>query len=111
MDNSIKAIIIGASVVITLVIVSIGFLVLRQGQEAAGGAIDQIGKLNSQMSEADKTMYDGREVSGSEVVNVLSRFKNENIGIIVKTGKNTGGSSYIRSLTVEGDGITLHFIN
>ncbi|MCX7920457.1 MAG: hypothetical protein N3B21_00320 [Clostridia bacterium] len=103
MDNSIKAIIIGASVVICLVIVSIGFLVLRQGQDTAKVAVNKIDQMNGDLKDSDKTMYDGLEVSGSEVVNALNKFKKENIGIQVKTSKDASGTWYIYNVTLASD--------
>jgi len=43
-------------------------------------------------------MYDGMEIRGSEVVNVLRKFKDEYIGIYVETKKN-GGLWYIHNVT------------
>ena len=33
-------------------------------------------------------MYDGTEVSGSEVLNVIRKFSDETMGILVQTNKN-----------------------
>jgi len=99
MENSLKAIIIGAGVVITMIVVSIGFLLMRSGQSTAQNAINRLDQISSEMSESEYTMYDGMEVSGSEVVNVLRKFKDEYIGIQVETKKN-GGKWYIHNVTL-----------
>jgi len=99
MENSLKAIIIGAGVVITMIVVSIGFLLMRSGQSTAQNAINRLDQISSEMSESQYTMYDGMEIRGSEVVNVLRKFKDEYIGICVKTKKNGGGTWYIHSVT------------
>ncbi|MDI9483331.1 MAG: hypothetical protein QM315_09120, partial [Bacillota bacterium] len=80
MENSLKAIIIGAGVVITMIVVSIGFLLMRSGQSTAQNAINRLDQISSEMSESQYTMYDGMEIRGSEVVNVLRKFKDEYIG-------------------------------
>lgn len=103
MENSLKAIIIGAGVVITLIVVSIGFLLMRSGQDTAQNAINQLGGINKEMSESQYTNYDGLEVRGSEVVNVLKRFKDEYIGIQVITKKDTAGTWYIHELDANGN--------
>jgi len=103
MENSLKAIIIGAGVVITLIVVSIGFLLMRSGQDTAQNAINQLGGINKEMSDSQYTNYDGLEVSGSEVVNVLNRFKDEYIGIQVITKKNTAGAWYINVVGSNGN--------
>lgn len=105
MENSVKAIIIGASIAITMVIVSVGFFILRQGQDAAKNTSEKISKMNAQISETEYTMYDGAEISGSEVVNVLNKFKNEYVGIRVKTGKNSTGTWYNYNTTIDSNDV------
>lgn len=100
MENSLKAILIGAGVVITLIVVSIGFLLMRSGQSTAQNAIGKLDQINAEMSESQYTMYDGIENRGSEVVNVLNKFKDEYIGIQVKTKKVPSGTWYIHTVTV-----------
>ncbi|WP_066497525.1 hypothetical protein [Abyssisolibacter fermentans] len=103
MENSVKAIIIGASIAITMVIVSVGFYILRQGQDAARNTSEKISNMNTQIAESDYTMYDGLDISGSEVVNVLNKFKNQYIGIRVETGKKSTGTWYIYDVTIDDD--------
>lgn len=100
MENSLKAILIGAGVVITLIVVSIGFLLMRSGQSTAQNAISKLDQMNAEMSESQYTMYEGVENRGSEVVNVLNKFKDEYIGIQVKTKKLPSGTWYIHTVTV-----------
>jgi len=102
MENSLKAIIIGAGVVITMAVVSIGFILMRSGQNTAMNTISRLESLNTELSESQYTIYDGMEVSGSEVVNTIRRFKDEYVGIKVLTNKNkaSGGKWYIHSVTL-----------
>lgn len=100
MENSLKAIIIGAGVVITMAVVSIGFILMRSGQNTAVNAINQLEKINTEISESQYTMYDGMEVGGSDVVNIIRRFRDEYIGIMVKTNKNPSGTWYINEVVV-----------
>lgn len=103
MDNSLKAILIGAVTVIVLVVISLGFLILRQGQDTAKNAVNKIDNMNSQLAESDYTMYDGLEISGSEVANTIRKFKHDYIAIKVITGRDTSGTWYIHDGT-ESDG-------
>jgi hypothetical protein len=103
MENSLKAIIIGAGVVITMIVVSIGFLLMRSGQSTAQNAINRLDQISSEMSESQYTMYDGMEIRGSEVVNVLRKYKDEYIGICVKTKKNPSGVWYVYDVTLIGN--------
>lgn len=103
MENSLKAILIGAGVVITLIVVSIGFLLMRSGQSTAQNAISKLNQMNAEMSESQYTMYEGVENRGSEVVNVLKKFKDEYIGIQVKTNKIPSGTWYIHTVTISNN--------
>lgn len=100
MENSLKAIIIGAGVVITMVVVSIGFILMRSGQSTAIATINKLDRINVELAESEYTMYDGMEVSGSEVVNAVRKFKDERIGIQVKTNKNRSGKWYINYVDI-----------
>lgn len=102
MENSLKAILIGAGVVITLIVVSIGFMLMRSGQNTAQNAINQLGGINAEMSESQYTIYDGVELRGDEVVNVLRRFKDEYIGIKIITNRDADGTWYINVVGDDG---------
>lgn len=101
MENSLKAVLIGAGVVITLIVVSIGFMLMRSGQNTALATIGKLDQLNVDMTESQYTMYDGLEVSGSEVVNIIRKFENEYIGVKVITKKDPSGKCYIKNVTVD----------
>ena len=87
MDNSLKGLILAAGTIITCVVISLGFFIAREAKDTASNGANQINKLNSEFVESDKVIYDGATVSGSEVINVIKKFKNEKIGILVKTNK------------------------
>ena len=88
MDNSLKGLILAAGTIITCVVISLGFFIAREAKDTASNGSNQINKLNSEFVESDKVIYDGATVSGSEVINVIKKFKNEKIGIMVKTNKS-----------------------
>lgn len=87
MENSLKGLILAAGTVITCIIISLGFYIAREAKDTAASGAGQINKLNAEFAENEKTLYDGTEVSGSEVLNVIRRFQNEACGIYVKTNK------------------------
>ncbi|ANX01234.1 hypothetical protein CSTERLE_06455 [Thermoclostridium stercorarium subsp. leptospartum DSM 9219] len=103
MENSLKAIIIGAGVVITMAVVSIGIILMRSGQSTALATIGKLERINSELEESQYTIYDGMELSGSEVVNVIRRFKDEYIGVMVKTNKNPSGTWYINEVVISNN--------
>ncbi|BCN32413.1 hypothetical protein [Anaeromicropila herbilytica] len=88
MENSLKGLILAAGVIITCIVVGLGFYIAREARDTASNGAGQITKLNAEFNESDKIMYDGLEVSGSEVINVVNKFKNDDIGILVKTKKS-----------------------
>ena len=87
MENSLKGLILAAGTIITCVVISLGFFISREAKDTASNGANQINKLNAEFVESDKVIYDGATVSGSEVVNVIKKFSEEKIGILVKTKK------------------------
>ncbi|WP_167957383.1 hypothetical protein [Anaerosporobacter faecicola] len=89
MDNSLKGLILAAGTIITCIVISLGFYISREARDTAASGAGQISKLNAEFNESDKVMYDGLNVSGSEVVNVINKFKNGDIAIMVNTKKSS----------------------
>ena len=87
MENSLKGLMLAAGIIITCVVVSLGFIIAREAKDTASGGVDQINMLNAEFAEGDKTLYDGVTVSGSEVLNVIKKYQGQNFGILVKTNK------------------------
>lgn len=96
MENSLKGLILAAGTVITCLVISLGFYLSKEAQATAGTGTSQIGKINSEFAENNKTMYDNVRVSGSEVINAIRKFEDEPIGISVST--NSGQTFYGYSL-------------
>ena len=88
MDNGLKALLVGAGTVITCIVISLGFYLTRGARDTATSGFSQISKLNAEFNESDKSLYDGLSVSGSEVLNVINKYKNEDFGVIVETKSN-----------------------
>ncbi len=89
MENSLKGLTMAAGIIITCIIISLGFYVAREARDTAAVGTSQIHELQAEFTETSKTLYDGTEVSGSEVVNVIRKFENETMGIYVKTKKDS----------------------
>ncbi len=103
MDNSLKGLILAAGTIITCIVVGLGFFIAREARDTAASGAGQISKLNAEFNESDKVMYDGLSVSGSEVINVINKFKNQDLSIKVTTGKGT----FYYNHTLNGDGNSL----
>ena len=89
MDNSLKGLILAAGVIITCLIVGIGFYISREASAAATNGTGQISRMNKEVAESDKVMYDGLDVTGSEVINAINKYKSEDISVKVETKKST----------------------
>lgn len=93
MENSLKGLLLAAGTVITCLIIGLGFYIAREARDTASSGAGQINRLNAEFMESDKIMYDGIQVSGSEVLNAINKFKNDDLCIQVDT-KKSGMASY-----------------
>jgi hypothetical protein len=89
MDNSLKGLILAAGVIITCLIVGIGFYISREASAAATNGTGQISRMNKEVAESDKVMYDGLDVTGSEVINAINKYRSEDIAVKVTTKKSS----------------------
>lgn len=89
MENSLKGLLLAAGTVITCIVIGLGFYIAREARDTASRSAGQIAKLNAEFSESDKLIYDNINVSGTEVVNAINKFKNDDMGVIVSTRKST----------------------
>lgn len=89
MENSLKGLTLAAGIIITCIIISLGFYVAREARDTASNGTGQINKLQAEFADTSKTMYDGTEVSGSEVLNVIRKYSDETFGILVHTNKQS----------------------
>jgi len=107
-EGGIRTIMIAAGIVITLIVITIAFFILNQGQNTTKNAIAKIDKINNQMSEADITMYDGLEVSGTDVINAVNKFKSDKTRLAIKvaTNRNTTGAWFLFNGTTK-DNLTV----
>ena len=94
MENSLKGLMLAAGIIITCIIISLGFYIAREASDTASSGTGQINELQAEFADTSKTMYENTEVSGSEVINVIRKFSDEMIGIKVQTKKNTSYSIY-----------------
>lgn len=94
MENSLKGLLLAAGTVITCIIIGLGFYIAREARDTASSGAGQINRLNAEFMESDKVMYDGISVTGSEVVNVINKFKNDELCVQVKTKKGEASYGY-----------------
>lgn len=102
MDSGLKALLLGAGTVITCIVISLAFYITRGSRDTATSAFSNISKINAEFNESDKVMYDGLSVAGSEVINVINKYKNDQLSIIVSTKKSV---TYYGYNTIVTDGV------
>ena len=89
MENSLKGLMMAAGIIITCIIISLGFYIAREASDTASSGTGQINELQAEFADTSKMMYENTEVSGSEVINVIRKFGDEMLGVKVQTKKNT----------------------
>lgn len=103
MDNAVKAIIIGASIVIVMTVVGIGFKVMTMGQNLASDSMNQLEAMTGEMAEANVVNMDGKTISGSNVVSFIKQ-RDDSVKVFVKTLASTNTSQYRGAETKDADG-------
>lgn len=71
MSDVVKILIISASIIITCIIVAIGFAVAKTAKNLGSSANIQIAELDKDISESGIMAYHNTEVTGSEIVNLI----------------------------------------
>lgn len=106
MDNILKGIVISAGVLLTIILVGIGFYIARETKNTTNSSMSQVNAMNKEGQEVDISLYDGLTISGSEVINVLNKNKTNKLFMCVKTKACTAmnGVFYNYSYT-EADGL------
>lgn len=84
-----KGLMMAAGIIITCIIISLGFYIAREASDTASSGTGQINELQAEFADTSKMMYENTEVSGSEVINVIRKFGDEMLGVKVQTKKNT----------------------
>lgn len=73
MENSLKGLMLAASVVITCIVLSVGFLFARESQALSASSTEKLNDFTVELSETDMILYDGLEVTGCDVVNFIKK--------------------------------------
>ncbi|MBP5158806.1 MAG: hypothetical protein ILP10_00735 [Lachnospiraceae bacterium] len=92
-EISVKGLMLAVVVVIACILSAISLYMVNRGKSSINSGNNQYSAMMSDFTELDKTMYDGLEVSGDEVLNVIASLKNdEAVKVTVKTLENQNGS-------------------
>ncbi|MDR0270863.1 ABC transporter permease [Paenibacillus sp.] len=101
MNNASSALKVAAGIFLTIALITIVVILFISAQEATKTAQNNFSDIQTELSQASFTVYDGTSISGSQVTNALRKFRDKDqFGILVITGKNKGGQWYGNSLHI-----------
>lgn len=85
MENSLKSLILAAGIVITCLVVGVGFYVSREAKQETMTSTGQIQDLIAEAEDANLIVYDGAKVSGNEVLWVMEHIASTRRPVYVQT--------------------------
>lgn len=95
MSNAQKALVMAAGIFLAIALITLAVVLFISAQDSAKTAQNSYSSLTKELSQTAYTVYDGTTLSGSQVVNALRKFHDEDqFGIQVVTGKNPSGQWY-----------------
>ncbi len=109
MSNAQKALVMAAGIFLAIALITIAVVLFTSAQEATKTAQNNFSSIQTELSQTAFTVYDNTMVSGSQVVNALRKFNDEDqFGIQVTTGKNPTGQWYGKVINtgVPADSVT-----
>lgn len=73
LSDSVRILIFAAAVIITCIMVALGFQAADTAKALSNNAISQMADLNNDINDSEIKMYDDMEVYGSDVVNFIKK--------------------------------------
>ena len=93
-DGIVKYIAIGVAVALIVGAAIFGINYMKQGKAVGTAGGKQMANIQAELSDAEFDAYDGVTVSGSEVVNVVKKFEDNEVAVKVITKKSTAFYGY-----------------
>lgn len=93
-ENARKALYTAVGVFFALVIISIGISYYEKTQPVMENSSNKIDSITAQLDSVEYKLFDGRNVSGSDVISAVNTKASSNITVKVKTSANPSGKSY-----------------
>jgi hypothetical protein len=102
-----KALMIGAGVLITIAVIAMSMYFLGRGQDMSNQADKELTRTADQLTNSKYSPYDGSNVSGSSVVSAVKSFRDMEGDLIISitTGVHSA-TQYLSSGTISGDSVT-----
>lgn len=85
MENSLKGLILAAGIVITCMVIGVGFYVSRESKSTSMKATSQIQEMTSDIDNPKLMVYDGAKVTGSEVLWIMDHIACNRTPVYVQT--------------------------
>lgn len=100
-EIGVKGLILAVTVIIAVILSALALYMANTSKSTINSGTTQYTQLTSEYSEINATMYDGLDVSGAKVVEVIKDMAKEGgtVKVTVKTKLNTAGVSYQGSTT------------
>ena len=93
MDGNIqKALWLGVSILLFIAVVMIGRSVFSSGQQMAAEGSEALDSTTRELSNATYSMYDNKEVSGSDVISAINRYKGDGGDIQISVTNSSAGA-------------------
>lgn len=73
MDNALKGLMLAAGVILTCMVIGVGFYIAREAHTTALASSNKLSEYKKDIEESSYTKYDGMNVSGSDVVNFAKK--------------------------------------
>lgn len=104
---------IAGGVIITVLVITLAFGIYTVAKGTSSSATQQINRLSGQMSESMYTQYEGVQITGSEVINIIKQFDKDDIIVEVVIGTSTAdyGNGSGGTLTDATDRSSSNYIN
>jgi len=95
MSNAQKALVMAAGIFLAIALITLAVVLFISAQDSTKAAQSNFSNLQTELSQTEFTVYDNTTLSGSQVVNALRKFSDQDqFGIQIVTGKNPAGQWY-----------------
>ncbi|MNZ96303.1 hypothetical protein D3C78_1154920 [compost metagenome] len=95
MSNAQKALVMPAGIFLAIALITLAVVLFTSAQDSTKAAQSNFSNIQTELSQTAFTVYDNTTLSGSQVVNALRKFSDqEQFGIQIVTGKNPTGQWY-----------------
>ena len=95
MENASKALIIAGAILISILLISIGIMLINSGREVTETGTASMGSYKIQSFNSQFSMYEGNR-KGSELKNIFN------------TVKSSNATDTVHQVSIVGDGITMN---